>query len=71
MTRGQEALAIDRPDEASVGLTELGLMDLSRFNLPVLPATDDEMQGHEAVLDALDKSSSGHTVWRKMSNSVA
>lgn len=71
MTRGQEALAIDRPDEASVGLTELGLMDLSRFNLPVLPATDDEMQGHEAVLDALDKSSSSHTVWRKMPDSVA
>lgn len=72
MTRGQEALAIDTKDEASSGgPAESGAVDLSSFQLPILLATDDELQSHETVLGELDKSSGGKTLWRQVPNPVA
>ena len=72
MTRGQEALAIDAKDEVSSGgPTDSGAVDLSSFQLPILVATDDELQTHETVLGELDKSSGGKTLWRQVPNSVA
>lgn len=72
MTRGQEALAIDAKEEASAGgPAEPGTVDLSSFPLPILVATDEELQAHEAVLGELDKSSGGKTLWRQVPNSVA
>jgi DNA polymerase-3 subunit epsilon len=65
MTRGQDALIMDL-DTASNDGTEVVLIDLSRFELPVLHANDQEAGAHEAVLLDLDKASKGKTVWRSL-----
>lgn len=65
MTRGQEALAIDAPDESGMAVGEWGSLDLSRFQLSVLRATEEEILAHEALLAELDKSSGGKTLWRQ------
>ncbi len=62
MTRGQDALVVDAHDEAGVALS-LPATDLASFALPVIAATDDEVQAHAAVLAELDKASGGKTVW--------
>ena len=63
MTRGQDALLIDLGDAPGEdGVTEQ--IDLSRFDLPVLQANEQEAQAHEALLADLDKASKGKTVWR-------
>ncbi|MGI9149990.1 MAG: DNA polymerase III subunit epsilon [Limnohabitans sp.] len=70
MTRGQDALLmeVDSGDEQS-GTAEQ--VDLSRFQLPILAASEQEVAQHEEVLGQLDKSSQGKTVWRNAANSVA
>jgi DNA polymerase-3 subunit epsilon len=70
MTRGQDALLmeVDSGDEQS-GTAEQ--VDLSRFQLPILAASEQEVAQHEEVLGQLDKSSQGKTVWRNAVNSVA
>ena len=65
MTRGQDALIMDL-DSASTDGTEVVVIDLSRFELPVLLANDQEASAHEALLLDLDKASKGKTVWRSM-----
>ncbi len=65
MTRGQDALLMDLGDAPG----ENGLMetlDLSRFELPVLRANEQEAQAHDGVLADLDKASKGKTVWRSL-----
>ena len=63
MTRGQDALLMDvGSDEQAGGST--GGMDLSRFELPVLLANDQEVSAHDDVLVQLDKASGGKTLWR-------
>ncbi len=64
MTRGQDALLIDIADTAGGEGGALELVDLRRFELPVLRANEQEAQAHETVLAELDKSSKGKTVWR-------
>ncbi|MBL0918169.1 MAG: DNA polymerase III subunit epsilon [Hydrogenophaga sp.] len=64
MTRGQDALLIevaDAPGEGGV----IEVVDLSRFELPVLRANEQESQAHATVLAELDKSSKGKTLWRQ------
>jgi DNA polymerase-3 subunit epsilon len=39
-------------------------MKLDEVELVVLAATDDELAEHEALLDGLDKSLKGTSVWR-------
>lgn len=64
MTRGQEALLIaDEAQQAEPGVVLAGV-DLSRFELPVLEASAQELAAHEALLVQIDKSSGGKTVWR-------
>jgi DNA polymerase-3 subunit epsilon len=63
MTRGQNALVIDAADVLH-GEQVLVPIDFSRFVLPVLRASDDEVAAHEALLAELDKASGGKTVWR-------
>ncbi|HNU12307.1 MAG TPA: DNA polymerase III subunit epsilon [Rubrivivax sp.] len=63
MTRGQDSLVIDAQDTASA-LVQAGDVDLAAFALPVLVADEGEVQAHEALLDELDKSSGGATLWR-------
>jgi DNA polymerase III subunit epsilon len=65
MTRGQDALIMDL-DSASTDGTEVVLIDLSQFELPVLLANEQEASAHEALLQDLDKASKGKTVWRSM-----
>ena len=67
MTRGQEALLIDAGDAPQDARNPVVPVDLSRFDLPVLPANPQETAAHEDVLAQLDKSSGGKTVWRQTS----
>lgn len=63
MTRGQDALLIEVADAPGEDGT-VEVVDLRRFDLPVLRANEQEAQAHAAVLAELDKSSKGRTVWR-------
>jgi DNA polymerase-3 subunit epsilon len=65
MTRGQDALLMDLGDAPGEnGLIET--LDLSRFELPVLRANEQEALAHDGVLADLDKASKGKTVWRSL-----
>jgi DNA polymerase-3 subunit epsilon len=63
MTRGQDALLIDMGNTEEVR-TEVVVVDLTRFDLPILLASEQELTEHEGILVQLDKSSGGKTVWR-------
>ena len=63
LTRGQEALLIDLGDVDRTGEVS-ERVDLSATELPVLPASTQELAEHAAVLAQLDESSRGATVWR-------
>lgn len=63
MTRGQDALIMDM-DVAEGQDGEALVVDLSRFELPVLLANANEVQAHESVLADIDKASKGRLVWR-------
>lgn len=62
MTRGQDSLVIDA-SEGGDNQIVVAAIDLSQFTLPVLTATPDEAEAHEALLKDLDKSSNGKTKW--------
>lgn len=63
LTRGQNALAMELESEAVSEVTQQ-LQDLSRFELPVPRANEQEQQAHAALLADLDKASKGKTLWR-------
>jgi DNA polymerase-3 subunit epsilon len=63
MTRGQDALLIDMGTTEEVR-TEVVVVDLTRFDLPILVASEQEIAEHDGILVQLDKSSGGKTVWR-------
>ena len=68
LTRGQDALLMDEGDgesHPSGGDHRLEPVDFSRFELPVLRASDEEMQAHLAVLADLDKASGGKRIWQE------
>jgi DNA polymerase-3 subunit epsilon len=62
LTRGQEALEIGFADQATASV-ETSSVDLRRFDLPVIRASDDEMARHQDLLAQIDQSSGGKTVW--------
>ena len=65
MTRGQEALLM----EADTGNSDSGnadVIDLSRFDLPVLWANEAERAAHDQLLKDLDTASGGKTVWLRI-----
>ena len=64
MTRGQDSLVIDAGGNPQGKRSDVPRLDLSRIELPVLPASEAELQAHEAWLKDLDKASGGKTVWR-------
>ena len=65
MTRGQESLVIDMIGETAAGHAGgAKRVKLDTLELVVLTATDDELAEHEALLDGLDKSVKGTSVWR-------
>ena len=63
LTRGQDALLIDSGESAGSSDT-ITRIDLSQFELPVLAASESELNAHEEMLTQLDKASGGKTVWR-------
>ncbi|MDO5288453.1 MAG: DNA polymerase III subunit epsilon [Pseudomonadota bacterium] len=67
LTRGQEALAIDLGEvgEASATAVVFEPVDLRGFDLPVLPASAQELAAHEDILAQLDKAAGGSCAWRK------
>lgn len=65
LTRGQNSLVMDMGTEPEAGAT-IQMVDLSRFDLPLLLANDQEMVTHEALLTGIDKTSKGKTVWRSL-----
>jgi DNA polymerase III subunit epsilon len=65
MTRGQDALIMDMDVTEGQG-GEAVVLDLSRFDLPVLLANEHEIQAHESVLSDIDKASKGRLVWRQV-----
>jgi DNA polymerase-3 subunit epsilon len=71
MTRGQNALMMDEQVGTSQQSGNKPKVDLSRLQLPVIRATEQELNLHEEVLAQIDKASGGTTVWRNSSNSVA
>ena len=67
LTRGQDALLIaDDAQEGSDGV-RIAAVDLRAFTLPVLTASEQELQAHEDVLAQIDKASGGKTIWRSQS----
>ena len=71
MTRGQNALMMDEQVGTSQQSGNNPKVDLSRLQLPVIRATEQELNLHEEVLTQIDKASGGKTVWRNSPNSVA
>ncbi|WP_029524672.1 DNA polymerase III subunit epsilon [Polaromonas glacialis] len=63
LTRGQNSLMMDIGGPVQTGDDE-PMIDLRIFDLPVLVASDREMEAHEKVLVILDKASRGKTIWR-------
>jgi DNA polymerase-3 subunit epsilon len=47
-------------------MTQLVQVNLSTIALPVLAANDQEMLAHDGVLQQIDKSSGGKTLWRQL-----
>ena len=65
MTRGQDALLMDSASTEERGLV-VERLDLSSFELHVLSANAQELGAHDDVLNQIDKSSGGKTLWRKL-----
>jgi DNA polymerase-3 subunit epsilon len=70
MTRGQDALVMEVEGTAEQ-MHSTEQLDLRRFQLPVIAASEQELKQHEDLLAQLDTSSGGKTVWRNATNSVA
>jgi DNA polymerase-3 subunit epsilon len=64
MTRGQDALIMELSETPSED-SEWVQIDLSRIELPVLRANEQESNAHASLLVEIDKSSKGRTVWRQ------
>lgn len=65
LTRGQNALMIDT-HTAEVGGPHLSVVDLGAFTLPVILASEQEMQAHEGVLTGLEKALGKPALWRNV-----
>jgi DNA polymerase-3 subunit epsilon len=63
MTRGQDSLVIDAGDASAAELAARPI-DFSMLTLVVIPADDDDLAGHAAMLAEIDKASGGRAVWR-------
>jgi DNA polymerase-3 subunit epsilon len=67
LTRGQDALLMDEHgDKAGGDMIAVEAVDLSRFELPVLRASEAELAAHAKLLTDLDKAAGGACQWRKI-----
>ena len=64
LTRGQNSLVIDAGDAAATQ-SAIAAVDFTALDLPVITADPAEIEAHAAMLEELDKASSGNTVWRR------
>lgn len=64
LTRGQDALLMDDVTAYPAAGTVVTTMDLSRMTLPIINASSQESAAHQEVLQQIDKSSNGKTIWR-------
>ncbi|MDR7267863.1 DNA polymerase-3 subunit epsilon [Pelomonas saccharophila] len=66
LTRGQDALLMDDHGDGGGGDSHATVeaVDLSRFVLPVLHASEAEMAAHAKLLTDLDKAAGGSCKWR-------
>ena len=64
LTRGQDALLIDSHSASNSSGANAVQVDFSKLDLIVLHPSDAELAAHEDVLNQIDKSSGGKTVWR-------
>lgn len=68
LTRGQDSLVIDESASSNANQSseqELQAIDFSRFSLPVIKASELELQAHAKVLAELDKASGGKRIWQE------
>ncbi|MES2360870.1 MAG: DNA polymerase III subunit epsilon [Pseudomonadota bacterium] len=63
LTRGQNSLMMDVGGATQSG-DDLPAVDLSKIELPLLLANEQEIADHEKLLADIDKASKGKTVWR-------
>lgn len=66
LTRGQNVLLMDEGSGTDASGQTMPALDLSGFLLPVLAANEQELAAHDDVMQQIDKSSAGKTVWRKV-----
>lgn len=68
LTRGQDALLVDDQGDNAAGDAEatVEVVDLSRFELPVLRASEAETAAHVKLLTDLDKAAGGSCKWRSL-----
>jgi DNA polymerase-3 subunit epsilon len=69
MTRGQDALLMDSRSDTSAQAAG-SRVDFATLSLPVLLATEQELQAHAKVLAEIDKASGGKTVWARAESTV-
>jgi len=63
MTRGQDSLVIDAGDPTAAELAARPV-DFGALTLIVIPADEDDLAGHAAMLAEIDKASGGRAIWR-------
>ncbi|MBI2728440.1 MAG: DNA polymerase III subunit epsilon [Polaromonas sp.] len=63
LTRGQNSLMMEVAGAVQTDLAAPSI-DLSRFELPLILASEQESAEHEKLLDDIDKASKGKTLWR-------
>lgn len=66
LTRGQDLLLSDEEGTGESQGLQVASVDLASLVLPVRVASEEEVTAHEALLQEIDKSSGGKTVWRKL-----
>ena len=63
MTRGQESLTIDMGAAPSLAAAGANATAAPRPRLPVIAPSSDELQAHQAYLEALDGETKGRCLW--------
>ncbi len=72
MTGGQSGLFEDQAGPAQLGAARVQIrrLDPNRPRLPVIRASDEELQAHAAWLNELDKATEGRCIWRQLDSAA-
>lgn len=66
MTRGQDALLMDAGDKQEQAGIVVEKIDLSRLDLPVIAANQQELSAHVELIQQIDKASGGKAIWKEV-----